>query len=359
MLSWSRVARGLVALFIAVMAVPSYAATITACVNKNSGALRIVALGTPCKNFESPLSWQTGGLTLPFSGSVQTTFGTPALGITNTGGQNNVNGGNAIEGHSTGQYFGSDIPPIGVLGSSVAGDGVVGQATGGGAGVSGSSFGGGAGVTGSSNAGVGVSGFTLTGVAISGDVPPGESGMAGTFGGPVVIFGSTGINTQPVADRALIISGEVTIDGDVHVGGNLNATGLIKSGGSFKIDHPLDPTNKYLFHSFVESPDMKNVYDGVVVLDLEGSAVVTLPAWFQALNEDYRYQLTSIGSPAPGLYVASEIADNTFRIAGGRPGGKVSWQVTGIRHDTYASTHRIVVEQDKRAGERGHLLNPE
>ena len=35
-----------------------------------------------------------------------------------------------------------------------------------------------------------------------------------------------------------------------------------KSGGSFKIDHPLDPANKYLCHSFVESPDMKNIYDG-------------------------------------------------------------------------------------------------
>jgi hypothetical protein len=49
------------------------------------------------------------------------------------------------------------------------------------------------------------------------------------------------------------------------VGGDLYASGMItKSSGSFKIDHPLDPANKYLSHSFVESPDMMNIYNGVV-----------------------------------------------------------------------------------------------
>jgi hypothetical protein len=56
------------------------------------------------------------------------------------------------------------------------------------------------------------------------------------------------------------------LDGEVTVNGQ-----LIKRAGSFKIDHPLDPANKYLCHSFVESPDMKNVYDGVVVLDRKGN----------------------------------------------------------------------------------------
>jgi hypothetical protein len=44
----------------------------------------------------------------------------------------------------------------------------------------------------------------------------------------------------------------------------------------FRIDHPLDPANKYLNHSAVESPDMKNIYDGVVTLDADGEAVVEL-----------------------------------------------------------------------------------
>jgi hypothetical protein len=60
--------------------------------------------------------------------------------------------------------------------------------------------------------------------------------------------------------------------GDVAVGGILT-----KAGGSFKIDHPLDPSNKYLYHSFVESPDMKNIYDGIAALDAAGEATVELP----------------------------------------------------------------------------------
>ena len=86
---------------------------------------------------------------------------------------------------------------------------------------------------------------------------------------------------------------------------------LEKAGGSFKIDHPLDPANKYLCHSFVESPDMKNVYDGVVVLDNKGKAEIELPDWFGILNKDFRYQLTAIGAPGPNLYIAEEISEAT------------------------------------------------
>ena len=141
--------------------------------------------------------------------------------------------------------------------------------------------------------------------------------------------------------------------------GNVNVVGnLTKGSGSFKIDHPLDPQNKYLYHSFVESPDMKNIYDGVVTIDAGGEAVVQLPEWFEALNEDFRYQLTCIGGFAP-VYISQEIADNRFRIAGGKPGMKVSWQITGIRHDPYANIHRIQVEEEKPAGERGTYLHPD
>ena len=115
----------------------------------------------------------------------------------------------------------------------------------------------------------------------------------------------------------------------------------------------------YLSHSFVESPDMKNVYDGVAVLDAKGTAWVTLPEWFEALNSDFRYQLTAIGQPQPKLYIAREVAGNRFKIAGGRAGAKVSWQVTGIRQDAYAKAHRIPVEEDKPLAERGHYLHPE
>jgi hypothetical protein len=142
--------------------------------------------------------------------------------------------------------------------------------------------------------------------------------------------------------------------------GNVSVHGtLTKAAGSFRIDHPLDPGGKYLNHSFVESPDMMNVYNGNVVLDERGRAVVQLPSWFEALNGEYRYQLTPLGAPAPNLYVAQEIAGNRFVVAGGPAGGKVSWQVTGIRHDAYANAHRIPVEEEKPLAERGTYLFPE
>jgi hypothetical protein len=143
-------------------------------------------------------------------------------------------------------------------------------------------------------------------------------------------------------------------------GGNVQVTGtLSKGGGSFKIDHPLDPENKYLYHSFVESPDMMNIYNGTVVLDGKGEAVVTMPEWFEALNREFRYQLTAVGAPGPDLYIAEEIAGNSFKIAGGKAALKVSWQVTCVRKDPFAEKHRICVEEPKPESERGKYLHPE
>jgi len=76
------------------------------------------------------------------------------------------------------------------------------------------------------------------------------------------------------------------------------------------------------------------------------------------LNEDFRYQLTAVGKPSPGLYIAEEVQNNRFKIGGGSPGAKISWQVTGIRHDAFANAHRVVVEESKPAAERGTLLYP-
>jgi len=175
-------------------------------------------------------------------------------------------------------------------------------------------------VFGQSNSGAGVAGFSNTGVAVSGVT---NSGLAGDFHGDVAVTGT-----------------------------------LTKAGGSFKIDHPLHPENKYLSHSFVESPDMMNVYNGNVTIDADGAACVVLPEWFEALNRDFRYQLTALGAPGPNLYVADEITGNRFRIAGGTPGGRVSWLVTGVRQDGWANAHRIAVEEDKPESERGFYLHP-
>ena len=152
--------------------------------------------------------------------------------------------------------------------------------------------------------------------------------------------------------------GNVTINPWQAMNGDLNVMGtLTKGGGAFKIDDPIDPANKYLYHSFVESPDMMNIYNGNVVLDHNGEAVVTLPPYFEALNMDFRYQLTSVGKFSP-VYVAEEISNNQFVISGGRPYGKVSWQVTGIRQDPFANANRIPNEVEKEKAAKGFYLHP-
>jgi len=102
---------------------------------------------------------------------------------------------------------------------------------------------------------------------------------------------------------------------------------------------------------------MKNIYDGVVKLDSHGEAQVLLPEWFEALNKDFRYQLTCIGGFS-SVYIAEEISDNSFTIAGGEPGMKVSWQVTGIRQDVWANAHRVPIEVEKTGNEYGKYLYP-
>jgi len=164
------------------------------------------------------------------------------------------------------------------------------------------------------------------------------------------------------AASTLTITDATTIRGGLSVPGALS-----KGSGTFAIDHPLDPVNKLLYHSFVESPDVMNIYDGVVVLDRGGSATVTLPTYFLALNQDFRYLVTPIGQPMPGLYISSEVhkylfgllGAPVFRISGGSPGGKVSWQVTGIRRDIYIEENPIIPEVEKGPGklvEKGEFI---
>ncbi|MEX2371655.1 MAG: hypothetical protein WD578_11660 [Bacteroidales bacterium] len=148
----------------------------------------------------------------------------------------------------------------------------------------------------------------------------------------------------------IYLAAATKIYGDLYVQGSLN-----KSSGSFLIDHPLDPKNKFLYHSFVESPDMMNIYNGNIILNEDGEAIVKLPEYFEALNIKFRYQLTCIGGQA-NVFIAEEIADNEFKISGGFEGLKVSWQVTGIRNDSYAKYNRIEVEVDKPIDEKGTLL---
>jgi hypothetical protein len=208
----------------------------------------------------------------------------------------------------------------------------------------------GIGVQGTSEAdtGTGVAGFANASVGNAGSPPNGVWGFSfATLG-----IGVLGQTSQ--ADGYGVYS-----KGNAHVQGNLTVSGSIAKGsGTFKIDHPLDPTNKYLYHSFVESPDMKNVYDGVATLDAKGEAIVKLPAWFEALNKDFRYQLTAMGPTDRVLYVKSRLKGNAFAIGGGTAGQEVSWQLTGIRQDAFANANRVVAEVAKTGAEKGRYLHP-
>jgi hypothetical protein len=191
----------------------------------------------------------------------------------------------------------------------------------------------------------------------------GGSAILGSYGNTdlgVYIFPTTGGSTRTVTSGDLSNYQVASISSTgLSVNGNLTVSGSISKGsGSFKIDHPLDPANSYLSHSFVESPDMMNIYNGNITTDEDGVATVTLPTYFGALNRDFRYQLTVMGQFAQAI-VAREIRDNQFTIRTDKPFIRVSWQVTGVRHDAYAEAHRVPVEESKPPDERGHYLHPE
>jgi len=219
--------------------------------------------------------------------------------------------GDTVSGTSGVRGSGRDAP--GMWGSSTTDDGVKGSSDGG------------LGVRGVSRSNVGVLGYSTSGHGVFAQTDSPVNREAGIFVGGVLVFGDLAV-----------------------VGGAKN----------FKIDHPLDPENRYLSHTCVESSEMKNVYDGVAELEADGTTWIELPKWFEALNGDFRYQLTAVGGPAPNLHVAEELSENRFKIAGGEEGMKVCWQVTGTRKDRSAEAHPFEVEQEKPEEERGRYLEP-
>ena len=190
--------------------------------------------------------------------------------------------------------------------------------------------------------------FPENGVLASGSGGSPADGAGGVFTGGCCIGGGDGIQAFFGTQYAGNFTGDINVTGAV-----------LAQTKDFKIDHPLDPANKYLFHASVESSEMKNIYDGIVILDASGDAVVELPSWFEALNTDFRYQLPAIGQPSPGLFIAREFSGGSFQIAGGLPGTKVSWQVTGVRQDPYAKAHPLIVEQEKEDRLKGFYIQPE
>jgi hypothetical protein len=182
-----------------------------------------------------------------------------------------------------------------------------------------------------------------TGLTVSGG--DGDLNNATSGGEGIIAYGGCGAST--CADSG-------------YFNGNVEITGSLNGGtpATVKIDHPLDAANKYLVHSSVQSSEMMNIYTGNVTTDGEGLATVQLPDWFEAVNIDFRYQLTVIGQFAEAI-VNGEVANHQFSIKTDKPNVKVSWQITGVRQDAYAKAHPLLVEQEKNARERGHYIHPE
>ena len=176
--------------------------------------------------------------------------------------------------------------------------------------------------------------------------------------------GGSGIVVVSYGAPSITLSQSTTITGSASVLGTIS-----KGSGTFVIDDPLDPKNKLLYHSFVESPDVMNIYDGIAQLDSGGSATITLPDYFLALNKDFRYLATPVGQSMPNLYISSEVHRRFWifrqiimKVSGGAAGGRVSWQVTGIRHDPFIVANPIIPEVDKGPGQlvdKGTYLFPE
>jgi hypothetical protein len=98
-----------------------------------------------------------------------------------------------------------------------------------------------------------------------------------------------------------------------------------------------------------------------VITDDNGLATVELPEWFEALNRDFRYQLTVIDAGESWVFakVVHEVENRQFTVKTSSPNVKVSWQVTGVRKDAYAEAHRIRVEEEKPVAEKGTCMHAE
>ncbi len=355
-------------------------------------------------------SWNGGGATAWFSGYAGIklfTNGTPRLAITNVGDvgigtlspiyrlhvETNT-GQRAIFGNHTATTF----EAYGVFGQSASTDGrgVLGLATA----TTGTTYG----VIGQSNStvGTGVYGlatastgvtygvygrsFSTTGRGVYGEAIATTGTTYGVIGQSFSAVGtgvyglataSTGV-TYGVYGRSFSTTGRgvygeaIATTGTTYgVIGQSNSTagygvysvGRFAASGtkSFQIDHPLRPETHYLNHFCAEAPEPLNAYSGNVVTDAQGYATVRLPDYFEAINRDFRYQLTVIDSSDDFVLakVVREIQNNRFVIRTNKPFVKVSWEVKAVRNDRWVQEYGYQTEQEKEDEIKGKYLHPE
>lgn len=141
--------------------------------------------------------------------------------------------------------------------------------------------------------------------------------------------------------------------GNVYVGGTIYMPAKIT-----RIDHPADPENQNLQLAGIDSPEMLVTISGNVETDGTGQADVVVPAYFTVITSDHRYQLTVIGQFAQAI-VSAELAGDRFQIRTDQPNVKVSWVVTGVRTDKFATANPLIPERSKPVEQRGRYLHPQ
>lgn len=201
-------------------------------------------------------------------------------------------------------------------------------------------------------------GFAMYGEA-TGDSGSGVYGLthSSSFGAGVVAFNDSTFPTSAYGTytevltagaTALYARNQTTGGTAIYAAGNTTATGT----KSFLIDHPEDPENKMLRHYCAEGDQPMLNYSGIVKLDSNGNATVSLKSYFNDICKDPRYTLTAIGASMPGLFVSQEVTNNQFKISGGKAGAKVSWEISAVRNDRHVKAEGIsdVIDKGPNAG---------
>jgi hypothetical protein len=237
--------------------------------------------------------------------------------------------GNGVSGFATSGDAGvyGTGPHNGVRGVTASnGDsGVIGVNSGNGWGVYGGSAGG-TGVEGNSTSWYGVYGHSTSSDGVHG---VSDSNFSAGVGGISTNHGTGVYGSSAAPGRAGWFQGPVQIDGDVLINGHLTCNP--SPCGSLQTNDLSNPGKDPGTNSPVESADTVDLYTGDITTDAKGEALVILPSDVEALNHDFRYQLTIVGDQFAQARVSSKIKNDSFSIMTDKPNIEVSWQLVGIR----------------------------
>ena len=145
-----------------------------------------------------------------------------------------------------------------------------------------------------------------------------------------------------------------TSDGLVSFSSGDVSGALSKGSGTFKIDHPVDKDNKYLYHGFIEGPNYDLLYRGKVTL-VGGTATVNIDTvsnmtagTFVALTQNPDYYLqNNTGWDAVKGSISGNILTITCQNSSSTD--TISWMVVAERADDHIKATQL-------SDSDGHLI---